>query len=170
MKEIILMTNKYNKTANAQMIDILQTLDKEILYKDMGLFEKSIIGVVAHYTSADASFFGDYFARFCATPPESNVKHFLKAPFVLNDEYLNNPQKLFEARAYIDKYITEVVENINDYASIKSVAFPWGEMSKPVYQFILSILNHAIHHRGMIAAALDILKIENDFNGRMLAL
>ena len=170
MKEILLITNKYNKTANAEMINILQNIDKEILYKDMGLFERSIIGVIVHYTSADVTFFGNYFSKFCITPLKSNINHFLKEPFVLNDDYINNPQKLFEARTCIDEYIIEVIKNINDYTSIKSLSFPWGEMSKPVYQFLLSILNHAIHHRGMVAAALDILKIENDFNGRMLEL
>ena len=170
MKEILLMTSNYNKIANAKMIDILQTLDKEILYKDMGFFEKSIIGVITHYTSADISFFGDYFVRFCNIPPKSNITHFLKKPFVLNDEYINNPQKLFEARSCIDEYIIEFIKNTNDFASIKSVILPWGEMNKPVYQFILAILNHAIHHRGIVAAALDILKIDNDFNGRMLEL
>ncbi|WP_366145721.1 DinB family protein [Helicobacter sp. UBA3407] len=74
----------------------------------------------------------------------------------------------FEAlRSKVDSKIIALIESIEDFESIATLSFPGVEFKKSRGFFILALLNHATHHRGQIAAALDILKIENDFNGML---
>lgn len=68
-------------------------------------------------------------------------------------------------RTKVDNKIIELIESIEDFKSIETFTFPGVEFKKSRGFFILALLNHATHHRGQIAGALDMLKIENDFNG-----
>ena len=168
MKEMMQLMAKYNKEANAQMIAALDRLDEEALYKDMGLYYKSIIGTLAHYTMGDILFFKNYFAPLCANAPKgSKIEAMLEQDFSLKSEIIDNANNMFSAREEIDEYIIAVIDGLSDFGAMKTFAFPWGEMSKPLYQFVWGALNHATHHRGMIAATLDMLKVENDFNGAL---
>lgn len=168
-KDLLLLMGKYNQSANSAMIEVLEDLDEVALHKDRGLYYKSIIGTMAHYTACDASFFKDYFAPLCDTPPSaSKIEAMLESPFTLKSEIANDATNLFAAREEIDSYILQVIEGIGDFSAIKELAFPWGAaMKKPVYQFIFGILNHGTHHRGMIASTLDTLGVQNDFNGAL---
>lgn len=167
-KEVLKLIATYNQRANKTMIEVLEELDEGELHKDRGLYFKSILGTLTHYTAADASFFKDYFALFCASAPSGNkIEAMLESPFTLKPEIANDATNLFAAREEIDSYILQVVAGISDFSAIKELAFPWGAMKKPVYQFIFGILNHGTHHRGMIATVLDTMGIENDFNGAL---
>lgn len=160
----------YNQRANKAMIEVLEDLDEGELHKDRGLYFKSILGTMAHYTAADATFFKDYFAPFCAsnaTPSSNKIEAMLESAFTLKPEIHNDATNLFAAREEIDSYILQVIAGIEDFSAIKELAFPWGAMKKPVYQFIFGILNHGTHHRGMIASVLDTMGVENDFNGAL---
>lgn len=167
-KDILLLMGRYNQSANSAMIEVLEDLDEVTLHKDRGLYYKSIIGTMVHYTAGDASFFKDYFASFCENPPSaSKIEAMLESPFTLKSEIANDATNLFAAREEIDSYILQVIEGIGDFGAIKELVFPWGAMKKPVYQFIFGILNHGTHHRGMIASVLDTLGVQNDFNGAL---
>ena len=177
-KAILELMATYNQSANKAMIEVLEELDESELEKDRGLYFKSILGTMVHFTAADATFFKDYFAGFCkvdssgenscaSTPNANKIEAMLESPFSLKPEIANDATNLFAAREEIDSYILQVVANIEDFSAVRELAFPWGAMSKPVYQFIFGILNHGTHHRGMIASVLDTLKIENDFNGAL---
>lgn len=167
-KDILLLMGRYNQSANSAMIEVLEDLDEVALHKDRGLYYKSIIGTMVHYTAGDASFFKDYFASFCENPPSaSKIEAMLESPFALKSEIANDATNLFAAREEIDSYILQVIEGIGDFSATKELAFPWGAMKKPVYQFIFGILNHGTHHRGMIASVLDTLGVQNDFNGAL---
>lgn len=170
MKELLRLQGRYNQEANKKMIAVLEGLDENVLTKDMGLYYKSILGTMVHYSAGDASFFKDYFSSFCAKAPSSSkIEAMLAEPFAFKPQIIDDTSNLFAAREVLDSYILDIVENINesDFKAIKTIHFPWGAMQKPVFQFILAILNHATHHRGMIACALDILKVDNDFNGML---
>ena len=170
MKEILRLYGKYNQEANKKMIAVLEGLDEGVLTKDMGLYYKSIVGTLVHYSAGDASFFKDYFSAFCAKAPDaSKIEAMLAEPFTLKPQIIGDMSNLCAAREVLDSSILDIIENINenDIKAVKTIDFPWGAMQKPVYQFVLSILTHATHHRGMIAAALDMLKVDNDFNGML---
>ncbi len=170
MREILRLSSLYNKEANKKMIHVLEGLDENVLTKDMGLYYKSIIGTMVHYSAGDASFFKDYFASFCTKAPSaSKIEAMLAEPFTFKTQIIDDVSNLFAAREVLDNYIIDVVENISEseIGAIRTLDFPWGAMQKPIFQFILGILNHATHHRGMIAGALDILKVDNDFNGML---
>ncbi|MDE7256031.1 MAG: hypothetical protein K2N54_07655 [Helicobacter sp.] len=66
-----------------------------------------------------------------------------------------------------DSKVIELIQSIEDFDSVATLSFPGIEFKKPRAFLILAFLNHAVHHRGAIAGALDILKIENDFNGML---
>ena len=167
-KAILELMATYNQRANKAMIEVLEDLDEGEIHKDRGLYFKSILGTMAHYTATDATFFKDYFALFCTSAPSSNkIEAMLESPFTLKPEIHNDATNLFAAREEIDSYILQVIAGIEDFSALKELDFPWGAMSKPVYQFIFGILNHGTHHRGMIASVLDTMGIENDFNGAL---
>lgn len=170
MEKILQLMAKYNQVANNAMIEVLEELDEGELHKDRGLYYKSILGTMAHYTAGDASFFKEYFAGFCkadCVPSSNKIEAMLESPFILKPEIANDATNLFAAHEEIDSYILQVVAGIEDFSALRELAFPWGAMSKPVYQFIYAILNHGTHHRGMIASVLDSMGIENDFNGAL---
>lgn len=168
MKTMLELMARYNKEANKQMLKVLDSMDEELLHKDIGLYHKSILATMVHYTAGDASFFKDYFASFCDSKPNAlKIDAMLEAPFTMKGEIIQHTSNLFAARGEIDEYIAQVIANISDFSATKTLEFPWGSMSKPIYQYIWAILNHATHHRGAIAGALDTLKIDNDFNGAL---
>ncbi|TLD97761.1 hypothetical protein LS71_003240 [Helicobacter jaachi] len=169
MKALFELMSHYNKTANAQMISVLDRLDEDILFKDVGLHDKSIAGTIVHYTTGDILFFKNYFAPLCTThiQSESKIEAMLEQPFKLKPEITENLNNLFSARGELDEYIINVVSAIADFSPTKTFDFPWASMTKPLYQFVWAAFNHATHHRGMIAGALDALKVENDFNGAL---
>lgn len=158
----------YNQRANKAMIEVLEDLDEGELHKDRGLYFKSILGTMAHYTAADATFFKDYFAPFCVSAPSSNkIEAMLESAFTLKAEIHNDATNLFAAREEIDSYILQVIASIEDFSAIKEINHPRGKIKKPVYHFVFEILNHATHHRGMVSCILDTMGVENDFNGAL---
>lgn len=169
-KAILELMATYNQHANKAMIEALEDIDEGELEKDRGLYFKSILGTMVHYTAADATFFKDYFALFCkkdCAPNANKIEAMLESPFNLKPEIANDATNLFAAREEIDSYILQVIAGIEDFSALKELDFPWGAMKKPVYQFIFGILNHGTHHRGMIATVLDTMGVENDFNGAL---
>ena len=70
-------------------------------------------------------------------------------------------------QSQVDNKIITLIESIEDFKSVDTLTFPGVEFKKSRGFFILTFLNHATHHRGQIAGALDMLKIENDFNGML---
>ena len=139
-KAILELMATYNQSANKAMIEVLEELDESELEKDRGLFYKSILGTMVHFTAADATFFKDYFAGFCkvdssgenscaSTPNANKIEAMLESPFSLKPEIANDATNLFAAREEIDSYILQVVANIEDFSAVRELAFPWGAMS-----------------------------------------
>lgn len=64
MKELLRLQGRYNQEANKKMIAVLEGLDENVLTKDMGLYYKSILGTMVHYSAGDASFLRIIFHHF----------------------------------------------------------------------------------------------------------
>ena len=98
MREILRLSSLYNKEANKKMIHVLEGLDENVLTKDMGLYYKSIIGTMVHYSAGDASFFKDYFASFCTKAPSaSKIEAMLAEPFTFKTQIIDDVSNLFAA-------------------------------------------------------------------------
>lgn len=106
MKEIVRLQATYNQEANKKMISVLEGLDENVLTKDMGLYYKSILGTMVHYSAGDASFFKEYFSAFCAKAPSSSkIEAMLAEPFAFKPQIINDTSNLFAAREVLDSYI-----------------------------------------------------------------
>lgn len=179
MKETLLLQAQYNQLANSNMLATFKKCPKEALYKDCGLYFGSVMQTAEHILCEDIELVLGRFSAFASKPLEGvgeilqtlNLEegklqsviyegmHRLKSAFY-------EDMGAFETlRAKVDNKIIELIESIEDFKSIETFTFPGVEFKKSRGFFILALLNHATHHRGQIAGALDMLKIENDFNG-----
>ncbi|MDO7252826.1 DinB family protein [Helicobacter cappadocius] len=165
MKEIMKLEMKYNKVSNEKMMECLKKCGKEIFEKDMGLYFKSIAGLFEHTLTLGAHICGRYSSKEL---DGSAIVSIIDSNMQLKPEY-KTMEKMFEYRTKIDDFMIALIEKESDFTQIETLEFPGITFQKPTYQILLSVLTHDIHHRGQISAALDILKIENDFNG-MLAI
>lgn len=166
MKEIIKLEVKYNKIANEKMMECLKKSGKEVFQKDMSLYFGSIAGVFEHSLMLGAHICGRYSSSkldgsAIACIVDDNIHMQLKAEY-------KTMEKMFEYRTKVDDFMIAFVENTSDFSQIETLEFPGVKFQKPTYQIILSVLTHDVHHRGQISAALDMLKIENDFNGMLI--
>lgn len=169
MKEIMQLHANYNKVVNERMIEILKKLSEEDFNKDLGLYYKSIKGVFEHYLATDGFVYANIFAKYSNKSLDtSHISNFINPDWSIKEEISKDRNKLFEARNKLDSFIVLLVENISDFSKIEVLKFSEeAKFQKPIYNFIISLLTHNIHHRGQIAAALDILGVENDFPGML---
>ncbi|PAF46578.1 hypothetical protein BKH41_08980 [Helicobacter sp. 12S02232-10] len=168
MKEILRLHAKYNQVANTQMIECLKGLPQADFNKDMGLYFKSIAGVFEHILAVDALIFGNMFVNYSAKKLDaSSIVRIAESDTKVTQEVKSSMKNLFEARQKVDNFMIELVENVNDFSKIETLEFPGVKFEKPIYHFLISIFTHSTHHRGQIAAALDMLGVANDFNGMM---
>lgn len=169
MKQALLLQAQYNQFANKNMFATLQNAPKEALYKDCGLYygsimqtaEHSICGIIGivlqHFSPFAAKRLEEMDALFGAITPEGK----------LQSAIFNDLDAFAKLQNQVDSKVIELIQSIEDFDSIAVLTFPGVEFKKPRGFLILALLNHVIHHRGQIAGALDILKIENDFNGML---
>ncbi len=97
---------------------------------------------------------------------------FLKDPLL--DRNLTNDSRPFDnvadyvsKRETLDRMLVLLIDELTEVDMGKTISFtnPRGEkVSKNVGGSILHIFNHQTHHRGMISAYLDLMKIDNDFS------
>ncbi|PAF51629.1 DinB family protein [Helicobacter sp. 13S00477-4] len=168
MKEILRLHAKYNQSANQAMIDCLKGLSIDDFNKDMGLYFRSICKTFEHALAVDSMVFANVYANYSDKKLDTaSIAAIVNADLSIADEVRISMQTLFEARKKVDDFIIALIEHINDFSKIEVLEFPGIKFEKPIYQFLISVLTHDTHHRGQIAAALDILGIENDFNGML---
>ncbi|CUU40656.1 Hypothetical protein BN2458_PEG1773 [Helicobacter typhlonius] len=169
MKKTLLLQAQYNQLANTNMFATFKKCPKEVLYKDCGLYYGSVMQTAEHILCGDIGIVLGAFGAFAPKKLEGVEEIFAS---VTSKQRLQSAIyediSAFEAlRSKVDSKIIALIESIEDFESIATLSFPGVEFKKSRGFFILALLNHATHHRGQIAAALDILKIENDFNGML---
>lgn len=163
MKEILKLEVKYNKIANEKMMECLKKSGKEVFLKDMGLYFGSIAGLFEHSLALGAHIC----QRYSSNELDGNaIACIIDGRMQLKAEY-KTMEKMFEYRTRVDDFMIAFVDKKSDFSQIETLEFPGVKFQKPTYQIILSVLTHDVHHRGQISAALDMLKIENDFNGML---
>lgn len=169
MKTTLLLQAQYNQFANKNMFAVLQGAPKEVLYKDCGLYWGSIMQTAEHILCADIGIILRNFSAF-ATKKIEGMDALLGAitpEGKLQSAIFNDLDAFAKLQNQVDSKISELIQSIEDFDSLATLSFPGVEFKKPRGFLILALLNHAVHHRGAIAGALDILKIENDFSGML---
>ena len=166
MKEILQLEAKYNDLTNKDMINILKTLDSDLLTKDFGLYYKSIIGTLNHLLIGDIMWI-KRFINFC--PEISSIGESL--PVLTIKDYKEIQWKTlaeFESDRYkTDNIIISVFDLISEDKYHKSFTyknFRGEDQTKIAWKTFIHMFNHETHHRGQIAAVLDQLKVENDYS------
>ncbi|TLD83285.1 damage-inducible protein DinB [Helicobacter sp. MIT 11-5569] len=169
MKTTLLLQAQYNKFANTNMFATLQKAPKEVLYKDRGLYYGSIMQTAEHNLCGAISITLRKFSAF-STQKLSGLDEifgYVTPEMKLQSDIYNDISAFAALQEKVDSKIIELIESIDDFEKIETLAFPGIEFKKLRGFLILALLNHSIHHRGQIAGALDCLKIENDFNGML---
>lgn len=157
MKNNLILNAEYNRFANANMLACLGGLDKEILYKKCGLFYENIAGVLGHIIDGEVGIFINNFGKFSDKKLE-----FGEIKYNKNDFF-----SLQSALKAADNAIISIIKNTSDFNKNEILEFPGIKFSHSRAFLMQAILHHSTHHRGQIAGALDILGIQNDFNGML---
>lgn len=172
MKEVFELYATYNKKANNAMIEILKKLPEDKLRKDMNTYFISIIETLMHMILMNIMWLkrtNELFQNkyFCITNsgiikmPEADIKEQVKKDYKYAFNIKSLLDDLFEK--YVEELDEEDFEKRQRYKNIKG-----EELEKTYWHRIIHIFNHETHHRGVISAMLDQLKIENDYSGILI--
>lgn len=170
MKETLLLQARYNQFADRVMFDILKKVSQDDLQKDCGLYYKSICRTIEHSLCANIGLFLGKIAPLLGvkTPEIEKLTTYLQPDFTLKDDIVNDILELEKLQERVDTAIINVIKSTDDFKSIETLQLSKDfSVSKSRMHLILALLNHATHHRGQIAGALDILGVDNDFAGML---
>lgn len=166
MKEVLSLMARYNKEANRGMTDCFLKTGDTKLKKDIGIYYKSAWGCFEHCLGGDMTMFGSVFRMYCVRPEAHDNPIFSYGGFTgLHPQAGENIEDIIATRSKVDELVVNMVADMTDLEKIETLKLPGVTFEKPRYQMVMGMFTHSTHHRGQIAAALDILGVDNDFNG-----
>lgn len=164
MKELFKLLAEYNLQTNHAMLQILEKLPPEKLTTDVGSYYKSILGILNHMLGANIN----WIRRISGLIPElEKIRSGLPEVSYGSSLIWVTLDDLKKVLTEMDIRLKKMVELIPEAKFSERLAFTTfkGEkMDKSTYHMLLQVFNHQTHNRGMIAALLDQMGIENDYS------
>jgi uncharacterized damage-inducible protein DinB len=169
MKDIFLMSAKYNKEANKTILSILDGLSNDQRELDRGSYYGSLSGLVRHILGGTLFFQGMFkealpgnAAALKALAPAEGIS---VPKDKLDEAQWKGLAALFEAA---DDALVNLTASLSDEDFKAPVKINWyggnpGQV--PLYFMLMQLNAHGTHHRGQASQILDSLKIDNDYSG-----
>ena len=166
MKEYFPILARYNRLANNDMIDILETLPFEKVSEEVGSYFKSIFGILNHLCNSDIAWLQRIRKSVPGLTALENPELDITVPWpdgwlvTTLDEYRSK-------RARLDKIFLDLSNELSDEALDAVIDYTNFRGLRQRYRFwqaLMHIFNHQTHHRGQIAEILDQFGVTNDFS------
>ncbi|MDR2517862.1 MAG: damage-inducible protein DinB [Spirochaetaceae bacterium] len=168
MKNLLLISAKYNSGADCAALSLLNTLSNEAREKDRESYYKSLSGLARHLLE------GPVFFQSLLKPAVPRNQEALKALGVI--EGVSVPKgplteeqwKTFTAscKAADEALIsfTAALKEEDLRAPVKVPFYKGNPEAVPLYFVLQNLFTHGVHHRGQISQILDELKIEHTYS------
>ncbi|OTG83586.1 DinB family protein [Acinetobacter sp. ANC 4648] len=147
-KEQLLLMAQYNIWATKRLAQHLKTVNDEDLYRDSGLFFKSIFGTLNHLLLGEHYL---WYPRFTAgiSPTIALSTSIETECFLCLEQLITKSQHWIDfIHALTDK---QLIGNLS-YRRVNG-----EELCLPFTATLMHVFNHGTHHRGQITAALTAL-------------
>lgn len=132
MKQALLLQAQYNKFANANMFAVLQKAPKESLYKDCGLYYGSIMQTAEHSLCGAIAIVLGHFSTFSTKKLEGldEIRACLDAQGRLQKTTFEDINAFMRLQSQVDDKTIELIQSIDDFEPIETLAFPGIEFKK----------------------------------------
>jgi len=166
-KKVFEILVKYNEITNQEMIKILESVEKNLLTKDLGSYYKSIMGLLNHMLTADVAWLrslGKYVKSLNFLT--ELIEKFPQEAIDPQNLFWNSLKEFKTARIEMDQILTRTVQTMSDsdYDATITISGRRGERDYIIWKIFLHLFNHHTHHRGGVAVLLDQLGIENSYS------
>lgn len=147
-KQQLLVMAQYNIWATQRLVQHLHLVSDEDVYRDVGLFFKSIFGTLNHLLLGEHYL---WYSRFSAgTSPSYSLSE-----SITSDRTACFEQLTTKSQHWIDFIATLTDEQLMGRLNYKRVN--GEELCLPFTATLMHVFNHGTHHRGQVTAALTAL-------------
>ena len=166
MKEILAAMADYNAKAFDALDDLLAAIPAPLRSKDMGVYFKSIDGIMEHMAWAQALWLQRFasFGRYACLEESLLIKRPLDE---LKAELKGDSGRILallrETSALLVGFIKELPEG-ELTRRVRYRTTGGDELERTFWHTIMQVLNHGTHHRGELSAILDMNGVKNDIN------
>lgn len=167
MKQIFQALARYNRRVNEEVMDLLRGLPETQLITETGSHYHSVYGAFIHIMFSDITWISRYQTAFPGYFHKKEALVPVLDEAAMEEEFRGDQLKAFAIRAEADAMLEDFINEVDDtilrggltYRNYKGV-----EIERIVWQTLLQAFNHQTHHRGSIAALLDIEGVQNDYS------
>jgi len=167
MKQVLQRMAEYNAKAMEAMLEVLERAPADLRGKDVGVYFKSIDGIVEHMAWAIVLWLKRY-ASFGSYPCLQESELVTRPLDAIRDEVKGNRVKTAALLRDADSLLARFVDELPVLEFERRVQYQTTDgqpFERTFWHTIMQVLNHGTHHRGEISAILDMNGVSNDFNG-----
>lgn len=166
MKRMLEDIADYNAQAMEAMLAVLDRAPASLLSRDVGVYYKSVDGIVEHMAWA-AALWLKRFAGFGSYPCLESSPLVARPMDELRAEAKGDRARaaalLRESAALLLRFASELPEAEFE-RRVRYRATDGQELERLMGHALFQVLNHGTHHRGEVSAILDMNGVPNDFN------
>jgi len=169
MKEMLLLMAQYNRTANRQLLYILETCDPDIITRSEGSYFDSILGLLNHILVSDLGWLTAYRDSNLKLPSLKSSALEFKHPGWRNNLY-DKTARLRNHREQVDELFMDFVGETPEGVFTGEIEVARSDGKKHIFPFgkvLMHLFNHQTHHRGAISQILDNRGVDNDYSNLM---